>query len=293
MAIRRRNCQNSGVTWSCIRVVHLSILYWFVARFPLAILFFSAVSLFGALSAMAQTAGARGMVAFGRSAGLPGDTLYLDVNQDIAAQLLPFDQLLKVATAYSPLVKYQQEVVNGLDAAVDQTRAQILQNLNGYSNYSTGNQSIIVSGLPTDRTNTNSIANGYRVGVDLRISMYDLFGRKHLIRQVKSNKRAAELQRDVTELQLKQQLISIYQDMITAQQMLKLRLTDEQASLTAYRIAELDLQKGRITASAMASITTQYVQTRAISEQVKGDFLKNVHFFEALMGVPIQRLKRL
>lgn len=233
------------------------------------------------------------MVAFGRSAGLPGDTLYLDVNQDIAAQLLPFDQLLKVATAYSPLVKYQQEVVNGLDAAVDQTRAQIFQNLNGYSNYSTGNQSIIVSGLPTDRTNTNSIANGYRVGVDLRISMYDLFGRKHLIRQVKSNKRAAELQRDVTELQLKQQLISIYQDMITAQQMLKLRLTDEQASLTAYRIAELDLQKGRITASAMASITTQYVQTRAISEQVKGDFLKNVHFFEALMGVPIQRLKRL
>lgn len=235
------------------------------------------------------------MVAFGRSAGLPGDTLYLDVNQDIAVQLLPFDQLLKVAIAYSPLVKYQNEVVNGLGAAVDVTRTQIYQNLSGNANYSTGDQTILATGSASDptRNSLGQIANGYRVGVDFRISLYDLFGRKHVVQQAKSNRRAAELQRDVLELQLKQQLINIYQDMITAQQMLKIRLIDEQASLTAYRLAELDLQKGRITAIAMASITTQYVQTRAISEQVKGDFLKNVHYFEALMGVPIQRLKRL
>lgn len=235
------------------------------------------------------------MVSFGRAAGLPGDTLYLDVNQDVAGQLLPFDQLLKVAMAYSPLVKYQQELVNGLGAAVDQTRTQIYQNLSGNANYSSGDQTILATGSASDpnRNSLGQIANGYRVGVDLRISLYDLFGRKHAIRQAKSNQRAAEIQRDVLELQLKQQLISIYQDMITAQQMLKIRLLDEQASLTAYRLAELDLQKGRITAGAMSITTTQYVQARATSEQVKGDFLKNIHFFEALMGVPIQRLKRL
>ena len=244
---------------------------------------------------MAQNTGARGMVSFGRSAGLPGDTLYLDVNQDIAVQLLPFDQLLKIATAYSPLIKYQDELVNGLEAAVDQTRTLIYQNLAGNANYSTGNQTILASGSASDpnRNSLGQIANGYRVGIDLRISLFDLFGRKHQIRQAKSNQRSAELQRNVLELQIKQQLIQLYQDMITAQQMLKIRLIDEQASLTAYRLAELDLEKGRINALAMATITTQYVQAKATGEQVKGEFLKNVHFFEAVMGVPIQRLKRL
>ncbi|MEZ0487029.1 TolC family protein [Fibrella aquatica] len=253
---------------------------------------------------MAQNTGARGMVSFGRSAGLPGDTLYLDINQDLAVQLLPFDQLLKVAIAYSPLLKYQDEVVNGLGASVDQTKALIYQNLSGNANYSTGDQTILATStlpavtVPTvpavdpQRSTLGQIANGYRVGIDFRISLYELFGRKHQIRQAKSNQRAAELQRDVLELQIKQQLIQLYQDMITAQQMLKIRLLDEQASLTAYRLAELDLQKGRINASTMATLTTQYVQAKAVSEQVKGDFLKNVHFFEAVMGVPIQRLKR-
>ncbi|WP_229379788.1 TolC family protein [Fibrella forsythiae] len=249
--------------------------------------------MFFTLSATAQNTGARGMVAFGRSAGLPGDTLYLDVNQDIATQLLPFDQLLKVAMAYSPLVKYQRSLVNVAEAGTSVSKSQIMQNLNGFGNYSWGNQSLVTTGIPDQTNPLGQIANGYRVGIDARISLYDLFGRKHQIRQAQATQRAAELQVDVLELQIKQQLITIYQDMITAQQMLKIRLIDEQASLTAYRLAELDLQKGRITAGAMASITTQYVQTRAISEQVKGDFLKNVHFFEALMGVPIQRLKRI
>ena len=260
--------------------------------------FYVAFALLASLSATAQTTGARGMLAFGRSAGLASDTLYLDVNQDIAGQLLPFDQLLKVALAYSPLLKYQEELVNGLGANVEVTRTQIYQNLSGYGTYSTGNQTLLATGVPAapgenPQVPIGQVANGYRFGVDLRVSLFDLFGRKHVIRQAKSNQRAAELQRDVIELQLRQQLITVYQDMLTVQQLLKLRLLDEQASLTAYRLAEFDLQKGRITASNMAGITTQYVQARTISEQMKGDFLKNVHLFEALVGLPIQRLKRI
>lgn len=249
------------------------------------------------------------MVSFGKSAGLASDTLYLDVNQDIAVQLLPFEQLLKVAIAYSPLMKYQREVVGIADAATSVTKAQILQNVSASGGYAWTNQSLggntrssvpVTPGTGTPGTNpdvnTNTsglqLSNGYRAGVDVRISLFDLFGRKHQIRQAVANQRAAEAQLDVLELQLRQQLITLYQDMITSQQVLKVRLLDEQASLAAYRIAEAELQKGTITATAFAASTTQYAQTKSLSEQLKGDFLKQVHFFEALMGVPIQRLKR-
>ncbi|WP_461128331.1 TolC family protein [Spirosoma aerophilum] len=243
---------------------------------------------------MAQSKGARGLVSFGTSAGLADDTLYLDINQDIAVQLLPFEDIMKVAVAHSPLIRYQNEVSNSLSSSYEVSKLQILQNIGGFANYSSGNQSIISSGTTTitGRDALGQIANGYRVGVDVRLPIYELFGRKHQVRQAYSNYRASVVQREVVELQLKRDLIGIYQDMITTQQLLKVNLIDEQASLTSLRVAEVEIQKGRITAETMATITSHYVQAKNASEQVKGSFLKNVHYFEALVGMPVQRLKR-
>ena len=247
-----------------------------------------------------QNRGARGMVSFGSAAGLAGDTLYLDINQDIAVQLLPFEDLLKVAVSHSPLIKYQNEVANSLSAAERVTRTQILQNVSGFGNYSAGDQSLTSTGATsgsgpgtgTTQGQSLQLSNGYRVGVDVRFSLFDVFGRKHLIRQANSNYKAAVIQKETIELQIKRELITIYQDMITTQQLLKILLIDEQASLTALRVGEAAIQKGQITADALASTTSRYVQAKTASEASKGNFLKNVRYFEALMGMPIQRLKR-
>jgi outer membrane protein TolC len=233
-------------------------------------------------------------VSFGTSGGgrSAADTSFLDVEQDIAGQLLPFDELMKLAVTYSPLLKYQNEIVNGLGAAYDVTKSQILQNAGIFSNYSVGNQSIVSSGSGTNNGSTIGQTNGYRAGIDVRLSLFDIFGRKHQIRQAYSNQQAAIVQKSVIEMQLRRELITVYQDMITAQQVLKIRLADEQAALANLRIAESENQKGRITANELREANSRYIETRAITEQIKGDFLKNVSFFETYMGVPLQRLKR-
>jgi outer membrane protein TolC len=192
-------------------------------------------------------------------------------------------------------------VSNSLNSAYHISKVLILQNATGFGNYAGGNQTILATGGTSAATGgparlgetIGQIANGYRVGVDVRISLYDLFGRKHQIREAQANYRASVLQKETIEMQLKRELITIYQDMITAQQVLKLRLIDEQASLAAYRIAEVELQKGRVNADILASATSRYIETKSAAEQVKGDFLKNVRYFETLVGVPIQRLKRI
>ncbi|QKZ13421.1 TolC family protein [Spirosoma sp. KUDC1026] len=240
-----------------------------------------------------QTRSARGLVSFGQSSGSGNDSLFLDIDKDIAVQLMPFDELVKIAVASSPLMKYQNELVNSLDAVKTLSKFQVLQNVSGYANYSGGNQSLISSSATLPQGDfLGQIANGYRVGVDVRVTLYDIFGRKYQVRQAQSNLKAAAVQKDIIELQIRREMITIYQDMITAQQMLKIRLLDEQSSLTALRVAEAEQQKGTATAEIIANATTRYVQTKSISEQVKGDFLKSVHQFEALVGVPIQRLKR-
>lgn len=241
----------------------------------------------------AQATDARRLVSFGASTERTSDTLPLDVNQDIAGQLLPFDELVSLAVASSPLIKYQNEVANSLSSAHEIAKLQILQNATGFVNYSGGDQSIISTGTRiTGSDAIGQIANGYRVGVDLRLSLYDLIGRKHQIKQAQANYRAALVQKETLELQIRRELITVYQDMITAQQVLKVRLFDEQASLTALRIAEAELRKGQITAAELANATNRYAQTKSISEQMRGDFVKNVRQFEALIGLPIQRLKR-
>ena len=241
-----------------------------------------------------QNRGARGLVSFGASSGLADDTLYLDINQDIAVQLLPFEDLMKVAVTHSPAIRYQGEVANSLNEAQEMAKVQILQNVGGFANYSGGNQGLITTGhiAASPKRNPGQIANGYRVGVDVRFPLFELFGRKHHIRQANFNYKAALAQKETVELQLKRELIDMYQDMITTQQLLKIILIDEQASLASLRVAETEIQKGQITAEAMAIVTSRFVQAKTASEQAKGNFLKNVRYFEALMGMPIQRLKR-
>lgn len=243
-------------------------------------------------NSFAQRAKPRNGVSFGQSVGMTNDTTFLNVDQDIAIQLMPFDDLVRMAAASSPVVNYQNEVINSLNSGRNLSKVQILQNASGFANYSGGNQTVLTTGINQRGDQLGQIANGYRVGIDFRVSLYDIFGRKHLLKQADANYRASVVQKNIVELQLRREMITIYQDMITAQQVLKYRLVDEQSALAALRIAEAENQKGRITSEVFASATNRYIETKVITEQVKGDFLKNVHQFESLVGVPIQRMKR-
>lgn len=219
------------------------------------------------------------------------DTLYLDFSQDIATQLLPFEDLLKLAVAYSPIIKFGNELAVSQQATYRLSKINILRNAEGFINYSSGNQAI-VSSLYLGGDPLGQITNGYRGGASLSVSLYDLFGRKQQIRQAYANYRSAELQKSVSELQVKREMIEIYQNMLTSQRILKVRLQDEQASFTAFQVAEAEAQQGRKDPEAWANSSQRYAQTKTIAEQARGDFLKNVYFLEAMVGVPIQQLKR-
>ena len=226
-----------------------------------------------------------------QAVSVSNDTLYLDITQDLSTQLLPFEDLFKIAVAKSPLVRYEDEVITTQSADYKLSKILILQTATGFTNYSFGNQSIL-SNTSFGADALGQIANGYRTGVGLQISLYDLFSRNHKIRQARANYQSALIKKETVELQLKKDLITIYQDLMTSQRVLKIRIQDEQAAFAVYRIAEADSQAGRLDPKSMATASNGYAQTKSISEQAKGEFLKNVFYLEATVGVPIQQLKR-
>ncbi|RRB16738.1 hypothetical protein EHT87_00130 [Larkinella knui] len=224
-------------------------------------------------------------------ASVSNDTLYLDITQDLSTQLLPFEEIYKLALTKSPLIRLENEAIITQNAEYKLSKILILQTATGFTNYSFGNQSIL-SNTSFGADALGQIANGYRTGIGLQISLYDLFSRNTKIRQARANYQSALIRKELVELQLKKDLVTTYQDLMTSQRVLKIRIQDEQAAFAVYRIAESDSQQGRLDPKSMATASNGYAQTKSIAEQAKGEFLKNVFYFEATVGVPIQQLKR-
>ncbi|QJW92318.1 TolC family protein [Spirosoma taeanense] len=241
----------------------------------------------GSVSSSAVTAKPVGLAA----EGMPLDSMTFDFNRDITVQLIPFDDMFKLALAYSPAVKFEGAVANSQLSAYQLAKLQVLQNLTGFVNYSTGNQAILSTGTnATDQL--AQISNGYRAGVNVVISLHDLFARPQQIRLAKANHDATLERKRIAEIYLKRELYNLYQDLILSQRVLQIRLRDDQASLAAFRIAEVELQKGKITPEAHAFNSNRYAETRTTVEQAKTQFIKNIYALELFVGVPIHQLKR-
>ncbi|WP_020606882.1 TolC family protein [Spirosoma spitsbergense] len=226
------------------------------------------------------------------SATSPVDSLTFDFNQDIGVQLIPFDEMYQMALAYSPTVKFEGAVASSQEAAFRLAKLQVLQNMTGFANYSTGNQAIISTGTAAVSDQLGQISNGYRTGVNLVVSMHDLFGRSQQIHLARSNYEATMERKRTAAIQLKRDLFNLYQDLLLSQRILKIRLQDDQSSLAAYRIAEVELQKGKITPEAAAFNSNRYAETRTTVEQAKTQLIKNIYALELAVGVPIRQLKR-
>ncbi len=222
----------------------------------------------------------------------PVDSLTFDFNQDIGVQLISFDEMYGMALAYSPAVKFEGAVASSQEAAFRLSKLQVLQNVTGFANYSTGNQAIISTGTAAISDQLGQISNGYRTGVNLVVSMHDLFGRSQQIHLARSNYEATMERKRTATIQLKHDLFNLYQDLLLSQRILKIRLQDDQSSLAAYRIAEVELQKGKITPEAAAFNSNRYAETRTTVEQAKTQLIKNIYALELAVGVPIRQLKR-
>ncbi|WP_158549985.1 TolC family protein [Runella aurantiaca] len=220
------------------------------------------------------------------------DSLYVDFNNDIAMQLLPFNDLFELALSHSPLLNFEKEVANAQEASYKLSKLQILQSVTAGGSYSAGNQAIISTGSGSTGDAIGQIANGYRVGLNLQLSLYEIIGRKHMLSQAKATYQSTLTRKEILEVQLKRELIDLFQDLVTAQKVLQLRLKDQQMATVAYQIAEVEFKQRKLDVNAFSNASKSYFGVLSSIEEARGSFLKYLYNLEALVGVPIQRLKR-
>ena len=219
----------------------------------------------------------------------PADTFLLDFNRDIVDQILPFDSLYQLALKNSPTIKYERANGESEKAAYNLSKIVVLKNVYPFVNYTNGIQGIASSGsLVTDLSQS---INGYRYGFNVQLPLDELIGRKSKMRQTAASYRAVLARREVEELNLKRDLIRVYQDMLTAQRILKVRYRDEQTSAMAFQVSEVELKQGKIEPRDLAQASNFYAQAQSATEYQSGELIKHFYDLQALVGVPLQYLK--
>lgn len=219
----------------------------------------------------------------------PADTFLLDFDKDLVDQLMPFDSLYQLALKHSPVLRYERANGEVEKANYNLSKIVLFKNVYPFINYANGNQSLASSG--TLVSDLSQVINGYRYGVNVQLPLDELFGRKTKIRQAAASYRAMVAKREVEELNLKRELIRVYQDMLTSQRILKVRYKDEQTSSMALQVAEVELKQGKIEPRELAQSSNFYAQAKSATEYQSGEFLKHFYDLQALIGVSIQDLQ--
>lgn len=221
---------------------------------------------------------------------IPKDTLFFDASKDIADQLLPLDTILEIAYQNSPTLKFYDAKIRVNKYNMRYIRMMSFKDLSLFYNYSIGDQQIFVTGTtPVDNT---QFANGYRFGINLQLPLSTLLGHWPRMKQARADHEASIWRKREIRLEVRREVQRIYVNMIEAQRKLNIRTADAQVALLSAQVSEEQLEMGRTPPHEYARIRNIYAIAAVNLEQERANFMRAFFDLEALVGVPMNYLKR-
>jgi outer membrane protein TolC len=225
----------------------------------------------------------------------PGQTpmVQLDEQKDLQDQLIPLDDIVDIAVANSPTVKFQQDLVDAAEYQLKFTKRMWTNNIVGFVNYSSGNQSLVSSDNQTAGSlSSTNITNGYRAGLQINIPLYEIVGRKSRVNLYKSQLNSTVNKKQESIGELRKNVIQLYYSLLYYGNLLSIRSDAKQTVMNQYQIAQKQFKDGAIDVSELSRLKSIEVNARADYEEAKREFSISYYQIEAMTGVPFQKLIR-
>jgi outer membrane protein TolC len=210
--------------------------------------------------------------------------------EDFMIQLIPLDDIIDIGVEYSPNIKR-----NAFQADAEKERVTIQKKLwsnhiQVFSNYSFGNQGILIAGS-TD-SNINSISNGYRFGVNASIPLYEFYTRPNRIKLAKAELASAENLQESIELEVKQQIINYYFRLIATQKSMINNNEFLQKAIVSEKVGELKFKENQISLTDYTRLSEISTLARERYNNAYTEFLTSYKELEVILGVELHLLKR-
>ena len=215
----------------------------------------------------------------------------LDEQKDLQAQLIPLDSIIEIAVQHSPSVKFQTNLIASAKSQLEFSKRLWTNNIVGFVNYSSGNQSIVTADSQNAGSlSASNITSGYRMGVQLNLPLYELVGRKSRINLYKYELNSTVDKKDESIQELKKEVIQAYYSLLYYSNLLNIRSEAKQSTINQYLLAQNQFKDGIIDIAELSRLKTIEVNARADYEEAKRQFSTLYFQLEPLIGVPIQQL---
>ena len=205
--------------------------------------------------------------------------------------LLPL--LINAAIEFSPQIQINNYSVLYASENVQIAKKAIFNTVSLLSNYNYGNN---VSAL-----NYQSLTSGgynfttgqtafYNVGVGLQLPLGQLISRKNYISAGKALVNAAIAEREKSALNIKQEVIKLYQDLKLIHKLMDISAKNKQALQVNNSMAETDFLNAQITVDQVSKVLESYTQAIITFETYVNKFQTNYLLLEAFTGTNLSKL---
>lgn len=217
------------------------------------------------------------------------DSMFLDPRADIEMLLPPLDSLFQIGIRNNPRMKMEMAFARAYDWNVKYVRWLWAQNLSVFYNYSFGNLPFFAGNLGGGNAIT-TINEGYRAGINLSLSVFDVMGHRGRVNEVKEKAIGQRYKHDAEIMEYKRQLALFYSDMVGYNRLFKSRNEDLMTQAIACQVAEKEYKEGTIHISEYARQKNVLADAEAAYHESFRFFLGSLEQFEALLGVQLSKV---
>jgi outer membrane protein TolC len=199
----------------------------------------------------------------------------------------PLDTLVAIALRTSPSLKMQEALMRKNAYLVKSERQQWTDALATDITAGFGNQSLLVQQPTNEVTTFNNFNNGYRIGATLRISLYDLFGRKNEVGMAINEYEESAYKKDVLAQEVVSEVTSMYYILIASKNILQIKSEAKHATALNRSMAEKEFNEANIPVAELSRIIEISSKAATEYEYAKQDFYKNIRLMENIVGVKL------
>ena len=208
-------------------------------------------------------------------------------SEDYSPRLLPLDTLISIALRNSPMLKMQESMIQKNAYQIKDERAQWTDGIATDITGGFGNQSLLVQQPTGEITNFNNFNNGYRVGATMRLSIYDLFGRKNQVGMAINEYESSRHKKDVLAREINDEVTTLYFMLIASQNILKIKSEAKQATSINRAMAEKEFNEANIPVAELSRIIEISSKAATEYEVAKQEYYRNLRIMENMVGIKL------
>jgi len=216
----------------------------------------------------------------------------LNEKDDLANELPPLGNLIDIALQNSPLLKYNDNVIDQGEREVKLEKRSWHDRISVLGNYSQGDQALLIGSQTSGGGFGGNALNGWRLGANVNIPLSTVTTRRLRIQIAELQVDAARNQKDEIERQVKNQVILEYYQLISAYRIMKIKSGARESAVLQRTLAETYFSEGSISLEDYSNVDQIGANVEVDYEMAKSEYLAKYRQFEQLLGVSLDDLKR-